>query len=105
EFFGNCLSRRVSRKYRDATWFAVLAWRSHVELRWPGMARPVRAGINLFPRSIIQQQYNSPADYARPAWRTLDVCARSALCNPTRCDPCAWRLPLEHSDNSKGAAI
>ncbi len=83
KFFGNCISRGVSRQYRDATRFDVLAWRSHVALRWPGMALAVHAGFNLFPRprdqAIAQRKYNSPADYARPTWRTLDVCARSAV--------------------------
>ena len=80
KFVGHCFSRGVSRAHHDATWSHVLARRSHVALRRSGMARPVRAGIDhSFSRAIAEGKYDSPTDYARPAWRALDVCTRSAF--------------------------
>src|SRR5262249_11694275 len=80
KFFRHCVSRRVSWQQDTATRSFVLAWRGHVALRWHGMAGPIgnRIGLSL-NGEIAKWKYNSPAYYARAAWRALDVRARSSL--------------------------
>ena len=57
-------------------WRGAVMW--HCDgLEWRAPYVPV--SIISFSRAIAEGKYDSPTDYARPAWRTLDVCTRSAF--------------------------